>query len=144
VATAAWGAEVGADSAHTSWRRKRGGVVRRARARGGWRLAEVGGDRHGTHCRAIQKSRGGGVRAHGPLWASRRGLGPEKSAPFYFFEKISNQFELIRLNNGLPKFIKFQINYGCEGFEVRNNFPYRNFLILKNNFGLKFKEFSRV
>jgi hypothetical protein len=68
----------------------------------------------------------------------------QRKVPLLFLQKISNQFELIRFNSGLPEFIKFQINYGCEGFEVRNNFPYRNFLILKNNFGLKFKEFSRV
>jgi hypothetical protein len=39
-------------------------------------------------------SRGGGVRARGPLWAGRRGFGPESSAPFYLFEKI--QIDLIK------------------------------------------------
>jgi hypothetical protein len=39
-------------------------------------------------------SRGGGVRARGPLWAGRRGFGPESSAPFFLFEKI--QIDLIK------------------------------------------------
>jgi hypothetical protein len=40
-------------------------------------------------------SRGGGVRACGPSWVVRRGLGPKSSAPFYLFKKNSNRFELI-------------------------------------------------
>jgi hypothetical protein len=141
----------GAGSACTSWRRKRGGSGMAHSSKGGaWRSArrvqpvEADSGRLGARCRAMRKSRGGGVQAHGPLWAGQRGLGLENSALFYLFKKNSNQFELIHLNSGLPKFKKIQINYGSEGFEVRNNFPYRNFLRFKNNFGLKFKEVSRV
>jgi hypothetical protein len=44
----------------------------------------------------------------------------------------------------LPELEKLQIKYGCEGFEVRNNFPYRNFLRFEMDFELKNKEDSRV
>jgi hypothetical protein len=39
---------------------------------------------------------------------------------------------------------KFQINYGFEIFEVRNNFAYRNFLRFKTEIELKIREDSRV
>jgi hypothetical protein len=45
-----------------------------------------------------------------------------KRCNFFLFENISNGFELIRLNDGLPLLEKFQIKYGFEGFEIRNNF----------------------
>jgi hypothetical protein len=44
----------------------------------------------------------------------------------------------------LPKLKKIQIKYGCEGFEVRNHFPYRNFSRFKRDFESEFKESSRV
>jgi hypothetical protein len=37
-----------------------------------------------------------------------------------------------------------QVKYGFEGFEIRNNFTYRNFLIFKIEFELKIKKYSRV
>jgi hypothetical protein len=42
---------------------------------------------------------------------------------------------LIQSKDGLTKLKRFQIKYGCEGFEVRNNLPYRNF----SKFGVEFE-----
>jgi hypothetical protein len=39
-----------------------------------------------------EKSREAGVWARGPLWASRRGLGPENNALFYLFKKNQINF----------------------------------------------------
>jgi hypothetical protein len=36
--------------------------------------------------------------------------------------------------------LKFQIKYGFEACEIRNNFPYRNFSKFSLDFELKFKE----
>jgi hypothetical protein len=60
---------------------------------------------------------------------------------FYFFSKEAN---LNCFNSCLLELENFQIKYGFEGFEVRNNFPYWNFSRFKTNFELKFKEASRV
>jgi uncharacterized protein YfbU (UPF0304 family) len=38
---------------------------------------------------------------------------------------------------------KISIHYGFEGFEIRNNFPYRNFIRFKVKFELKFRETKR-
>jgi hypothetical protein len=51
---------------------------------------------------------------------------------------------LIRSKEGLPELKQIQVKYGCEGFEVRNTFPYRNVLIFEMDFELKFKKASRV
>jgi hypothetical protein len=40
----------------------------------------------------------------------------------------------------LPFVKKFEINYGFEGFEIRNKFPYRNFLRFEVEIELKFRE----
>jgi hypothetical protein len=40
----------------------------------------------------------------------------------------------------LPELESFQVKYGFEGFEVRNNFPYRNFLRFEVEFELKCRE----
>jgi hypothetical protein len=34
---------------------------------------------------------------------------------------------LVQTEISLPELEKFEIKYGCEGFDERNNFPYRNF-----------------
>jgi hypothetical protein len=39
---------------------------------------------------------------------------------------------------------KIEIKYGCEGFEISNNFIYRNFSEFEMEFELKIKEASRV
>jgi hypothetical protein len=36
-----------------------------------------------------------------------------------------------------PRSKKFEIKYGCEGFEERNNFPHRNFFIFQMDLELK-------
>jgi hypothetical protein len=58
--------------------------------------------------------------------------------------KIFKQFEIIWLKVGFPLLENFKIKYGCEGFEERNNFLYRNFSILKMDFKWKIREISRV
>jgi hypothetical protein len=54
-----------------------------------------------------------------------RNMGPtqKNSICFDLFKNFSNDFQLIQFKDGLPV-LKNQIKYGCEGFEVRNNFPY--------------------
>jgi hypothetical protein len=37
---------------------------------------------------------------------------------------------------------KFELKYGWRAFEVRNNFPYKCFLIFEMDFKLKFREVS--
>jgi hypothetical protein len=37
---------------------------------------------------------------------------------------------------------KFEIKYGFEGIDERNNFPYRNFSRFETEFELKFRETS--
>jgi hypothetical protein len=72
-------------------------------------------------------------------------MGPaqKNSICFDLFKNFSNDFELIQLKDGLPLLKKIQIKYGCEGFDVRNNFPYINFLIFETEFELKIGEDSR-
>jgi hypothetical protein len=48
---------------------------------------------------------------------------------------FSKSLELIRSKESHPKFEKFQIKYGFEYFEIRNNFPYWNF----SKFGIEFE-----
>jgi hypothetical protein len=43
----------------------------------------------------------------------------------------------------LSELKKFEIKYGCEGFEERNNFIYRNFSRFEMDFKRKFRENSR-
>jgi hypothetical protein len=37
----------------------------------------------------------------------------------------------------LLKFKKIEVKYGCEGFDERNNFHYRNFSKFKREIGIK-------
>jgi hypothetical protein len=98
------------------------------------------GGQHDAHCHAVRKSRGGGVRARGS-----DGVGlARRTLPLLFIRKNFKLILIDSIKQWLPEFKNFQINHGCEGFEVRNNFSYMNFLILEKNFGLKFKEVSRV
>jgi hypothetical protein len=72
-------------------------------------------------------------------------MGPaqKNSICFDLLKNFSNDFELVRFKDGLPVLEKNQLKYGCEGFEVRNDFPYVNFLIFETKFELKFEEDSR-
>jgi hypothetical protein len=45
---------------------------------------------------------------------------------------------------GLSELENFQIKYGFEGFEIRNNFPYRNFSRFEKDFELKFEKASMI
>jgi hypothetical protein len=44
------------------------------------------------------------------------------------------------LKKDFPELEKFEIKYGCEGLEERNNFLHRNFSRFEMNFELKFGE----
>jgi hypothetical protein len=52
-------------------------------------------------------------------------------------------FELIWLKDGLLVLENFQIKYGMEGFEERDNFLHRNFFRFELGFKWKFREESR-
>jgi hypothetical protein len=51
---------------------------------------------------------------------------------------------LFWLKSDFFKLEKFEVNYGCERFEIRNNLPFRNFSRFEMDFELKFKKASRV
>jgi hypothetical protein len=57
--------------------------------------------------------------------------------------RISKGSDLIRLKDGLFELKNFKIKYGCEGIEIRNNFPYWKFSKFGIEFELKFREGSR-
>jgi hypothetical protein len=44
----------------------------------------------------------------------------------------------------LSELEKIELKYGCEEFEIRNNFPYMNFSRIEMEFELKIREPSRV
>jgi hypothetical protein len=49
---------------------------------------------------------------------------------------------LICSKEDLSELENFEIKYGCEGFEERNDFLYMNFFISEMDFELKFWEFK--
>ncbi len=53
------------------------------------------------------------------------------------FQIYSN---LIRFKQDLPELRKFEIKYEWKVFNIRNNFPYKEFLRFKMDFELKFRE----
>jgi hypothetical protein len=54
----------------------------------------------------------------------------------------SFKFDLIQKRFSQYNF--YEIKYGCEGFDVRNNFSYRNFFRFEMDLELKIRENSRV
>jgi hypothetical protein len=56
-----------------------------------------------------------------------------------YFKSKSNSFKLDLIQAGSFVAQNFEIKYGCEGFIVRNNLPYRNFARFAMDFELKFK-----
>jgi hypothetical protein len=66
---------------------------------------------------------------------------------FKYISKYSNQIQtrsnLICSKWHLPELENFEIIYGYEGFDVRNNFPYRNFLRFEMDLELKIKRSCR-
>jgi hypothetical protein len=57
---------------------------------------------------------------------------------------LQTDANLFLSKTGLLGLKMFRIKYGCERFEVRNNFPYRNFLRFEMDFKRKFREDSRL
>jgi hypothetical protein len=90
--------------------------------------------------------RGGQNVGHGGggCWAVCYGLSPVNSAFFELNRILSKGLELIQLKMTFQCSNKFQIKYGCEGFQQRNNFLHRNFFIFKMDFELKFGESQSV
>jgi hypothetical protein len=66
------------------------------------------------------------------------------NAMFLFKPKFHTTLNLNQPIGDLPKLEKFQIKYGFEGFDERNNFPYRKFPRFVMDCELKFKEAYRV
>jgi hypothetical protein len=67
---------------------------------------------------------------------------------FELFQTISKSnsisFKLDLIQTGHSPAPKITIKYGCEGFDVRNNFPYRTVFRFEMDFELKIREASRV
>jgi hypothetical protein len=108
-------------------------------ARGRW--AWVADDTGARHVEIGEM--GGGVQ-YECSWASCHGPDPNKQWHFVIVQKNLNEFELIWLKDGLLLLEKFQIKYGMEGFEERDNFLHRNFFRFELNFEWKFREASRL
>jgi hypothetical protein len=58
----------------------------------------------------------------GLLLGRQLGLARMKQWPLRFIQIFSKQYEFIRAQDGIPVLQKFQIKYGFEGFEKRNDF----------------------
>jgi hypothetical protein len=96
---------------------------------------------HGERKGRSQWRRLGGARAAPPNRATGRvDCSPDDLNYFQKFKPSSNCLKLERLKWCLPHLEKFQIKYGHEGFEVRNNFPYWNVSKFRIEFELKIKE----
>jgi hypothetical protein len=54
--------------------------------------------------------------------------------------KIQIHSNWVQCKTSLPEPEKFEIKYGFKVFEIRNNFPYRNFSTFEMDFELKFRE----
>jgi hypothetical protein len=52
-------------------------------------------------------------------------------------EIIQIYFNLVRIKISLSELKNFEIKYGCELFDKRNNFPYNNLLRFRMDFELK-------
>jgi hypothetical protein len=84
------------------------------------------------------------MAGEGPSWTA--GLGPapaSKEIIFFIFDSFSNEFKLILIQKQFSELENFEIKYGCEEFEIRNNFTYRNFPKLEIEFKLKIRENSK-
>jgi hypothetical protein len=55
------------------------------------------------------------------------GPGQSNSSVFYLLKIFQTDFNLIQSKDGVLLLGKFQIKYGFEAFEIRNNFLHRNF-----------------
>jgi hypothetical protein len=75
-----------------------------------------------------QREQGNQVRERDDVWAL---------SGFKLFQNILNSFKLDSIQTGLSQTQKIEIKYGCEGFDVRNIFPYWNFSIFEMGFWIK-------
>jgi hypothetical protein len=93
-------------------------------------------------CAAVGRSRGSrrGGGWNDVAWAGCFEPARSNSGVFHLFKNFLNDFELIRFKDGLPVLKIFQIKYGCELFEIRNNFSYMNFSKFRIEFELKIEE----
>jgi hypothetical protein len=60
-----------------------------------------------------------------------------------WIQTVSNQSNLFKrhsIQTGPSSACNIEIKYGFEGFDVRNNFTYRNILRFELDFELKFRE----
>jgi hypothetical protein len=77
-------------------------------------------------------------------------VGPRHSAGWWLkpVQVHSNEFKFNPVQNfvqsklDLPGLENFDIKFGCEVFDERDNFPYRNFSRFEIEFELKFREAS--
>jgi hypothetical protein len=78
--------------------------------------------------------------AHRGGWLLGR---PDVDRSFFdLFNKISNGIDLIQSKDGLHELENFQIKYGCEGFEEKNNILHQNFFRFEIDLELKIWEFK--
>jgi hypothetical protein len=80
------------------------------------------------------QNRGGGALTCGTHDTVPGGVGQTR---LNLIQMTLNEFTLFQINSNLfwskhdlPKLEKIEIKYGFEGFEERNDFPYRNFLFM--------------
>jgi hypothetical protein len=115
-----------------------------------WREVGTGPQAAGTSDDVMRGSRG--RRGGGPVRCSLMGrlivriVGPPNmhSAVFDLFKKIQTNLNLVPSKDGPTKLKKFQVKYVFEGNEIRNKFPYMNFLKFGVEFEVKFKESLRL
>jgi hypothetical protein len=62
-----------------------------------------------------------------PAWKEGEWVRPMINSTVSIYSKFFKRFELIRSKEILAVFQKFQIKFGFEAFEIRNNFHYWNF-----------------
>jgi hypothetical protein len=86
-----------------------------------------------------------GPGVSGGVWerAKRREAGRRRGADTWAraAQRRVMQFKLSIQNLKFLGLQKFKTKYGWKVFEIRNNFPYRDFLIFRMDFELKFREF---
>jgi hypothetical protein len=86
----------------------------------------------------VVEERGAGMWA-GPA-KKENGPAQGNSNLFYLIKKISKRLESIWSKVALPILKKFQLKYGIDGLEIRNNFHYWSFSKLGIEFELKIKK----
>jgi hypothetical protein len=128
---------------HSSWG-VRYDVARRREGSGGWqgtRAAEAGGGQ-----RLVRQGGHGGGSSWGICaWAGPMGggsgPGPTKIPNWILPNlKIRTKPNWFCSKSDLPRLKKFQVKCGFEVFQIRNNFPYRNFFRFEADFEWKFRE----